>query len=205
MSFQRSPCMISAKQRTSKMSLVRVSIGKNSKDRPVFLERVCNSTVVISGYINKCIQLYQTTVVRHGLMLVGPPASGKTKVQYLPKVPIVQRFVGLNSSQFGHLTTVNLYFIGILLDQHKVVNNCEIQGKQMVQIFFRYNLEHLCVTENKSAPYFCFLMKSKYFENHLCYSFHFRFPVLCFVCYTKRPIKYMYASGSNVTKWGKVQ
>lgn len=81
--------MISAKQRTSKMSLVRVSIGKNSKDRPVFLERVCNSTVVISGYINKCIQLYQTTVVRHGLMLVGPPASGKTKVQYLPKVPIV--------------------------------------------------------------------------------------------------------------------
>ena len=32
-----------------------------------------------AGFITKCIQLYDTTVVRHGLMLVGPTCSGKTK------------------------------------------------------------------------------------------------------------------------------
>jgi len=35
---------------------------------------------VHTGFIHKCIQLYETTVVRHGLMLVGPTGSGKTKV-----------------------------------------------------------------------------------------------------------------------------
>ena len=35
----------------------------------------------VSGFLNKCIQLFETTVVRHGLMLVGPAVSGKTKVR----------------------------------------------------------------------------------------------------------------------------
>ena len=37
----------------------------------------------VPEFITKCIQLFETIVVRHGLMLVGPTGSGKTKVSFI--------------------------------------------------------------------------------------------------------------------------
>ncbi|ERE91881.1 dynein heavy chain 1, axonemal-like protein [Cricetulus griseus] len=37
-----------------------------------------NNLKDVEGFLIKCIQLYETTVVRHGLMLVGPTGSGKS-------------------------------------------------------------------------------------------------------------------------------
>ncbi|XP_057625591.1 dynein axonemal heavy chain 1 [Chionomys nivalis] len=39
---------------------------------------VKNNLKDVEGFLIKCIQLYETTVVRHGLMLVGPTGSGKS-------------------------------------------------------------------------------------------------------------------------------
>ncbi|XP_005113505.2 dynein heavy chain 1, axonemal, partial [Aplysia californica] len=60
----------------------------NIKEEPIdygdletSLRKSCQKTGLkdVDGFINKCIQLFETTVVRHGLMLVGPTCSGKTK------------------------------------------------------------------------------------------------------------------------------
>ena len=32
------------------------------------------------NWLNKCIQLYETYLVRHGIMLVGPAGSGKSSI-----------------------------------------------------------------------------------------------------------------------------
>uniref|UniRef100_H2YF92 AAA+ ATPase domain-containing protein n=1 Tax=Ciona savignyi TaxID=51511 RepID=H2YF92_CIOSA len=49
----------------------------------------------VDGFVTKCIQLYETTVVRHGLMLVGPTCSGKTKCYNVLAKALTHLFWGL--------------------------------------------------------------------------------------------------------------
>jgi len=60
--------------------------------------------------MHKCIQLYETTVVRHGLMLVGPTGSGKTKV-----LNAIRRTADLEfSSSLTRYARMQLYITGSL-------------------------------------------------------------------------------------------
>uniref|UniRef100_A0A8D2LHV3 Dynein heavy chain hydrolytic ATP-binding dynein motor region domain-containing protein n=1 Tax=Varanus komodoensis TaxID=61221 RepID=A0A8D2LHV3_VARKO len=63
----------------------------------------------VDGFVTKCIQLYETTVVRHGLMLVGPTGSGKTKC-YKVLAAAMTSLKGRPSVSGGNYEAVN-YFI----------------------------------------------------------------------------------------------
>lgn len=52
----------------------------------------------VDEFVVKCIQLYETTVVRHGLMLVGPTASAKTKCYEVLKVALTNLKGQMSSS-----------------------------------------------------------------------------------------------------------
>jgi dynein heavy chain len=63
------------------------------------------------AFVKKCIQLYETTVVRHGLMLVGPPGGGKSScLRVLAKsLTQLQGQIAPNGSKFQkvHMNVLN--------------------------------------------------------------------------------------------------
>uniref|UniRef100_A0A8C3HT11 Dynein axonemal heavy chain 1 n=1 Tax=Chrysemys picta bellii TaxID=8478 RepID=A0A8C3HT11_CHRPI len=88
------------------------------KDEPIeygILEEAIHKSCIkdnlkdVEGFVTKCIQLYETTVVRHGLMLVGPAGSGKTKC-YRVLAAAMTSLKGQPSVSGGNYEAVN-YFI----------------------------------------------------------------------------------------------
>ncbi|XP_063282706.1 dynein axonemal heavy chain 1 [Pelobates fuscus] len=64
----------------------------------------------VDGFVTKCIQLYETTVVRHGLMLVGPTGSGKTQC-YIVLAAALSSLKGMPSVSGGTYETVHYYIL----------------------------------------------------------------------------------------------
>ncbi|XP_077133083.1 dynein axonemal heavy chain 1 isoform X2 [Ranitomeya variabilis] len=64
----------------------------------------------VDGFVTKCIQLYETTVVRHGLMLVGPTGSGKSEC-YKVLAAAMSSLKGLPSVSGGTYETVHYYIL----------------------------------------------------------------------------------------------
>ncbi|XP_051667332.1 dynein axonemal heavy chain 1 [Manacus candei] len=90
----------------------------NIKETPVdygILEEAIRKSCIqanlkdVDGFVTKVIQLYETTVVRHGLMLVGPTGSGKTK-SYEVLAAAMTSLKGQPAASGGNYEAVN-YFI----------------------------------------------------------------------------------------------
>ncbi|XP_069062696.1 dynein axonemal heavy chain 1 [Pleurodeles waltl] len=64
----------------------------------------------VDGFVTKCIQLYETTVVRHGLMLVGPTGSGKTQC-YKVLAAAMTSLKGMPSISGGTYEAVHYYIL----------------------------------------------------------------------------------------------
>ncbi|KAM7230116.1 hypothetical protein CapIbe_018833 [Capra ibex] len=64
----------------------------------------------VDGFLTKCIQLYETTVVRHGLMLVGPTGSGKSNC-YRVLAAAMTSLKGQPSISGGVYEPVNYYVL----------------------------------------------------------------------------------------------
>ncbi|XP_062056155.1 dynein axonemal heavy chain 1 [Lepus europaeus] len=64
----------------------------------------------VEGFMTKCIQLYETTVVRHGLMLVGPTGSGKSNC-YRVLAAALTSIKGQPSISGGVYEAVNYYVL----------------------------------------------------------------------------------------------
>uniref|UniRef100_A0A8C9M054 Dynein axonemal heavy chain 1 n=1 Tax=Piliocolobus tephrosceles TaxID=591936 RepID=A0A8C9M054_9PRIM len=64
----------------------------------------------VEGFLTKCIQLYETTVVRHGLMLVGPTGSGKSTC-YRVLAAAMTSLKGQPSISGGMYETVSYYVL----------------------------------------------------------------------------------------------
>ncbi|CAO2638238.1 Dynein axonemal heavy chain 1 [Lemmus lemmus] len=71
---------------------------------------VKNNLKDVEGFLIKCIQLYETTVVRHGLMLVGPTGSGKSNC-YRVLAAAMTSLKGKPSISGGVYEAVNYYVL----------------------------------------------------------------------------------------------
>ncbi|XP_053075250.1 dynein axonemal heavy chain 1 isoform X4 [Acinonyx jubatus] len=76
------------------------------------IRQVCEKSNLkdVDGFLTKCIQLYETTVVRHGLMLVGPTGSGKSNC-YRVLAAAMTLLKGQPSISGGVYEAVNYYVL----------------------------------------------------------------------------------------------